>query len=73
VNKKIALVAALAAFVVACGPSQADIEAKAKAVADSLARDSADKAMAAQAIQDSLNRLAAMDTVRVDTAATATN
>ena len=35
--KKIALVAAMAAFVVACGPSQAEIEAKAQATADSLA------------------------------------
>jgi hypothetical protein len=37
VYKKFALVAAMAAFVVACGPSQAEIEAKAKATADSLA------------------------------------
>jgi hypothetical protein len=37
VFKKIALVAAMAAFVVACGPSQAEIEAKAQATADSLA------------------------------------
>lgn len=35
--KKFALLAAMAAFVVACGPSQAEIEAKAKAVADSIA------------------------------------
>ncbi|MBK7945810.1 MAG: hypothetical protein IPJ85_11100 [Flavobacteriales bacterium] len=35
--KKFALLAGMAAFVVACGPSQAEIEAKAKAVADSIA------------------------------------
>lgn len=35
--KKFALLAGMAAFVVACGPSQAEIEAKAQAVADSLA------------------------------------
>ena len=35
--KKFARLAVMAAFVVACGPSQAEIEAKAKAVADSLA------------------------------------
>lgn len=35
--KKFALLAGMAAFVVACGPSQAEIEAKAKAVADSVA------------------------------------
>jgi hypothetical protein len=34
--KKFTILAAMAAFVVACGPSQADIEAKAKATADSL-------------------------------------
>jgi len=36
VFKKIALVAAMAAFVVACGPSQAEMDAKAQATADSL-------------------------------------
>lgn len=35
--KKFAVLAAMAAFIVACGPSQEEIEAKAKAVADSLA------------------------------------
>lgn len=35
--KKFALLAGIAAFVVACGPSQAEIEAKAKATADSIA------------------------------------
>lgn len=35
--KKFALLAGMAAFVVACGPSQAEIEAKAKAAADSIA------------------------------------
>jgi hypothetical protein len=37
VFKKFALLAAIAAFVVACGPSQAEMEAKAQATADSLA------------------------------------
>lgn len=35
--KKFAVLAAMAAFIVACGPSAEEIEAKAKAVADSLA------------------------------------
>jgi hypothetical protein len=35
--KKFALLAGMAAMIVACGPSQAEIEAKAKATADSLA------------------------------------
>ncbi|MBK9147424.1 MAG: hypothetical protein IPM12_06335 [Flavobacteriales bacterium] len=35
--KKFALLAGIAAFVVACGPSQAEIEAKAKNTADSIA------------------------------------
>lgn len=35
--KKFALLAGIATFVVACGPSQAEIEAKAKATADSIA------------------------------------
>lgn len=35
--KKFTILAAMAALVVACGPSQADVEAKAKATADSLA------------------------------------
>lgn len=65
VYNKIALVAALAAFVVACGPSQAEIEAKAKATADSLAavatadsirmaEEAAAAAAAAQAAADSM-------------------
>lgn len=35
--KKFALLAGMAAFVVACGPSKAELEAKAKATADSIA------------------------------------
>lgn len=71
--KKFAILASMSAFVVACGPSQAEIEAKAKAVADSIAavlredsirmaEEAAAAAAAAQAVADSAAAAAAAAT-----------
>jgi hypothetical protein len=75
--KKLLTFATVASFValVACGPSQAELDAKAKALADSLALDSAMKAQAAQkladslkmvAMQDSMNKVRIADSLRMD-------
>jgi hypothetical protein len=66
--KKIALLASMAAFVVACGPSQAEMEAQAKAVADSIA-----SALRADSIRmaDEAAAAAAAAAAMVDTAAAA--
>lgn len=68
----------MAAFVVACGPSQAEIEAKAQATADSLAAiataDSirlADEAAAAAAAQAAADSAAAAQVVADSIAAAA--
>ncbi|HRH39049.1 MAG TPA: hypothetical protein PK760_11920 [Flavobacteriales bacterium] len=63
--KKFAVLAAMAAFIVACGPSAEEIQAKAQAVADSLAavvkadsmkaaEEAAAAAAAAQAAMDTM-------------------
>ncbi|MBL0129614.1 MAG: hypothetical protein IPP83_19665 [Flavobacteriales bacterium] len=76
--KKIALLASMAAFVVACGPSQAEMEAQAKAVADSIsavlradsmrmADEAAAAAAAAQVQADSVAAAAAAAAAAVPT------
>jgi hypothetical protein len=52
-------IAAVSAAFVACGPSKADLEAKAKATADSLARVDSIAKVTAQAIADSTAKAAA--------------
>lgn len=66
--KKFAVLAAMAAFIVACGPSAEEIEAKAKAVADSLA--AVMKADSMKAAEEAAAAAAAAAAV-VDTAAAA--
>jgi len=63
--KKLLTFAAIAGFLslAACGPSQAELDAKAKALADSLALDSTMNAQKAQHEADSLKQIAMADSM----------
>ena len=63
--KKLLTFAAIAGFLslAACGPSQAELDAKAKALADSLAMDSTMNAQKAQHEADSLKQIAMADSM----------